>query len=140
SRRSIYVGLAWAGFVFLSHMIGSALVGIHGDTERRRIVEEGMSRWLQDHPPPPGVQMHQGRYPMMSRPQMRPGAQQTEAERAQQEWFQEWSAVSNELYAAAEAARLAQASTDWRPVLSYANNLDRLGDWLLDTDAAWVLL
>src|SRR5438552_5225168 len=35
SRRSIYVGLAWAGLIFLSHMLASALVGIRGDTARR---------------------------------------------------------------------------------------------------------
>src|SRR5947209_5798222 len=32
SRRSIYVGLAWAGFVFLTLMLSSALIGINGDT------------------------------------------------------------------------------------------------------------
>ena len=30
--------------------------------------------------------------------------------------------------------------TDWRPVVSYSTNLDRIGDWLLDTDAAWVAI
>src|SRR5947208_3105382 len=38
SRRSIYVGLAWAGFVFLTQMLSGAMMGIHGDAERRHIV------------------------------------------------------------------------------------------------------
>src|SRR5207248_5803825 len=31
SRRSIYVALTWAGFVFLSMLTGTILVGIHGE-------------------------------------------------------------------------------------------------------------
>ena len=42
--------------------------------------------------------------------------------------------------AKADAQRFAQGATDWRPLLSYANNLDRMGDTLLDTEAAWLLI
>ena len=42
SRRSIYVGLAWAGFVFLTQMLSGVLIGIRDDTERRQIVREGI--------------------------------------------------------------------------------------------------
>src|SRR5256885_273948 len=55
SRRSIYVGLAWAGLVFLTHMLSSALIGINGDTERRAITSEGLDAWVKENPPPPGV-------------------------------------------------------------------------------------
>lgn len=142
SRRSIYVGLAWAGLVFLGHMLASALVGIRGDTERRQVVEVGMSRWVQENPPPEGVMMR-GWYPISRRPDPRPNApdqQLTDAERARERWFRGWSEAYSELSAQAEAARLAQGATDWRPLFSYANNLDRLGDWLLDTDSAWVVM
>jgi hypothetical protein len=40
----------------------------------------------------------------------------------------------------AELARNAEGFHDWRPVVSYATNLDRIADWLLDTDSAWVFL
>src|SRR5262245_11621072 len=63
SRRPIYAGLACAGLVFLRHMVSSALVGIRGDVERRQIVHGGIERWVQDHPPPPGVEMR-GPYPI----------------------------------------------------------------------------
>ena len=142
SRRSIYVGLAWAGLVFLTHMLSSALIGIRGDTERRAITQDGIDRWVQDNPPPPGVEMR-GSYPVFRyspRQDKKDAQQQTPEEKAKERWLRDWSAENRELYARAEAARLAQGPTDWRPVLSYAYNLDRLGDWLLDTDAAWVLL
>jgi ABC-2 type transport system permease protein len=141
SRRSIYVGLAWAGFVFLTHMLSSALIGIRGDTERRAIMQDGIEKWVSENPPPPGVEMR-GSYPVLrySPRQDKKDPPQTPAEKAKERWLRDWSAENRELYARAEAARLAQGPTDWRPVLSYAYNLDRLGDWLLDTDAAWVLL
>ena len=142
SRRSIYVGLAWAGLVFLTHMLSSALIGIRGDTERRAIMQDGIEKWVRDNPPPPSVEMR-GSYPIYrySPPrQDKKDPQQTPEEKAKERWLRDWSAENRELYTMAEAARLAQGPTDWRPVLSYAYNLDRLGDWLLDTDAAWVLL
>ncbi|MFO0852400.1 MAG: hypothetical protein U0871_28140 [Gemmataceae bacterium] len=143
SRRSIYVGLGWAGFVFLTHMLSTALIGIRGDTERRQTVQGGIEKWVADNPPPPGVEMR-GAYPIYRfTPPPRPGEppkKQTPEERARERWLQRWSTQSAELRAEAEAARLAQGHTDWRPVLSYATNLDRIGDWVLDTDAAWELL
>jgi ABC-type transport system involved in multi-copper enzyme maturation permease subunit len=145
SRRSIYVGLAWAGLVFLSHMLASALVGIRGDTERREIVQRGMEKWVHDHPPPAGIEVA-GSRPVLRNAQrwMRgpsPGEPPlTDEEREKQRWWRAYSQAQNELFAEAEAARAAQGATDWRPLFSYANNLDRLGDWLLDTDAAWVLM
>jgi ABC-type transport system involved in multi-copper enzyme maturation permease subunit len=142
SRRSIYVGLAWAGLIFLSQMISVALVGIRGDTVRRDIVHDGMTQWVKDHPPPEGVVVR-GWFPMSRRPDVRPnapGKPPTDLEREQERWHRGWSEAYAELSAKAEATQAAQASSDWRPLLSYSNNLDRLGDWLLDTDSAWVLL
>ena len=145
SRRSIYVGLAWAGFIFLTQMLASALVGIRDDTERREVVQEGIKNWVRDHPPPPGVEMR-GSYPITRYNPPRPNApgmppkEQSPEEQAKERWMRDWSAAMGELGAEAEAARAARGQTDWRPTLSYANNLDRIGDWLLDTDAAWVQL
>lgn len=138
SRRSIYVGLAWAGFVFLTHMLSSALIGIRGDTERRQMVQDGIKRWVDENPPPPGVEMR-GAYPAIRWNPAKAGAMTAE-DKVRLRWNNDWQAAYAEFHAKAEAARLAQGSTDWRPVLSYATNLDRLGDWLLDTDAAWELL
>src|SRR5205085_1550471 len=43
SRRSIYVGLAWAGFVFLTLLLSGILLGIRIETERNLIVREGIA-------------------------------------------------------------------------------------------------
>src|SRR5207247_1034963 len=57
SRRSIYVAIAWAGFVFLTLTLSGILIGIRIDAERHHIVREGIAKWVEDHPPPPGVRM-----------------------------------------------------------------------------------
>ncbi len=124
-------------------MLSSALVGIQGDTERRDIVRGGLEKWVAENPPPPGVEMR-GPYPLY---RYRPPSEKKKKdepippeERARQRWMTQWNAVNSALYDQAEAKRLAQGYTDWRPVLSYGNNLDRIGDLLLDTDGAWELL
>jgi ABC-type transport system involved in multi-copper enzyme maturation permease subunit len=147
SRRSIYVGLAWAGLVLLSQMISAALIGINSDIERRQVYRGGMERWVSANPPPPGIQMNgpfpslRGNARWMRNTAPGPGEPPlTEEEKAQQRWWRAYGEEQGRLSANAEAARLAQGATDWRPVVSYATNLDRLADWLLDTDSAWVLL
>ena len=145
SRRSIYVGLAWAGLIFLSHMLSSALVGIRDDTERREIVREGRLQWVRDNPPPPGIELRDG-YPAGRAFSTRmntkgePEAEQSREERARERWMRDWQSMMNDLGTQTEAARAARSSTDWRPTLSFANNLDRMGDFLLDADGAWVVL
>jgi ABC-type transport system involved in multi-copper enzyme maturation permease subunit len=140
SRRSIYVGLAWAGFVFLSLMVSSALLGIRAETTHQEIVRRGIARWVQDHPPPQGVTMY-GPYPAVRYiAPSRPGApaQAPPRDEARDRWMREWSEEFRALNDEAAAVRAEESRSDWRPVLSYATNLDRLGDWLLDTDSAWV--
>ena len=137
SRRSIYVGLAWAGFVFLTQMLAQALVGIRGDGEQQSIVRRGIEQWVKDHPPPPGIEMR-GPY-LMRLKQAQPGTM-TDEDKVRLKWNNDWHAANNAMYYEAEAVRLARSYTDWRPLLSYGNNLDRLGDELLDADGAWVLL
>lgn len=143
SRRSIYVGLAWAGLIFLSHMLSSALVGIRDDIDRREIVREGRLRWVQDHPPPPGIELRDG-YPtsgaIWGQSNTKKDAEPTREERARERWTRDWQSTMNELQAQAETARAARSYSDWRPTLSFANNLDRMGDVLLDADGAWLVL
>jgi hypothetical protein len=142
SRRSIYVGLAWAGFVFLTLSVSAMLISIRFETERRAILFEGLARWVEAHPPPPGVVMY-GPYPSVRYEQPRPGAPGRpvpEGGPPAERWYQQWRQANEQLYAEAEATRAEAARTDWRPIVSYTTNLNRLGDWLLDTDSAWVTL
>jgi ABC-type transport system involved in multi-copper enzyme maturation permease subunit len=144
SRRSIYVGLAWAGFVFLGSMISSAMIGIRGDIERRERMQDHLGTWVRDNPPPEGIEMSRG-YPIFRGDQRwmrggRPGDPElTPDEKRKERWYRAYGTAQSQMWAEAEAARYAQGSTDWRPLLSYAANLDRMADALLDTDGAWVL-
>jgi hypothetical protein len=147
SRRSIYVGIAWAGIIFLSHMTSSIMTGVQGDIERREIVTGGIQQWVKDHPPPPGVEMS-GWYPIRryqpprgkDKERDEKAKEQTREERARERWLEAWDAEWNRLRGQAEDARATRGYTDWRPVLSFANNLDRIGDLLLGADDAWVVL
>src|SRR4029079_499561 len=58
SRRSIYVGLTWAGFCFLTLLLSGILIGVRIESERWQIVRTGLDEWVQGHPPPPGVRMY----------------------------------------------------------------------------------
>ena len=140
SRRSVYVGLAWAGFIFLGHAISSVLVGVQSETDRHEVVSAGLEAWVRDHPPPEGMEMR-GLYPSR-RVRVGEGKEkpQTAEDKARERWVNDWSRTHGELIATAEARQAERSRTDWRPLLSYTNNLDRLGDWLLDTDAAWETL
>ena len=158
SRRSIYVGLAWAGFVFLTMMLSGILIGINFETERRRLMNEGMAEWLRAHPPPPGVRLMANSWPEVHYVPPKPGSKgggtlvpkrdesthpapfTPSEERAVERWHEDFSDNRGRLFALADAGRRDNSRTDWRPVCSYATNLDRLGDALLGSDAAWVAI
>ncbi len=147
SRRSIYVGIAWAGIIFLSHTLSSVLVGINDGTEYQQIVRGGIEQWVKDHPPPPGIAMRgpypQVRYnPSRAKEKDKDGqpVEQSREERVRERWLRQWDEEQTALRAKAEAARAARSYSDWRPTLSFANNLDRIGDGLLGADTAWELV
>lgn len=140
SRRSIYVGLMWAGFVFLTQMLAAILMGIHEESEYHTLVRDRIAQWVKDHPPPPGVEL---RGPFPNRrfgPPPKEKGPSSDAENARDKWFKDWAAAHEGFRNDLEATRMKTGYTDWRPLLSYGMNLDRLGDALLDTDRAWVIL
>jgi ABC-2 type transport system permease protein len=159
SRRSIYVGLTWAGFCFLTLLLSSILIGIRIETERWQIVRQGIAEWVKNNPPPAGVRMWgttpalryipprrgkddgklvPGKMIPMRDEEKHPQPFTPAEEEAAADWYRDWSIANSRFRAQAEAVRSDVSRTDWRPVISYATNLDRLGDWLLNTDAAWV--
>ncbi len=140
SRRSIYVGLTWAGLIFLGHTVSTILVGMQQEADEREVVRAGLEEWVRDHPPPEGMEMR-GSYPSRrSRGGDGKEKPQTPEDKAIERWLTGWNRAHAELLNEAETRRAERSRTDWRPLLSYTNNLDRLGDWLLDTDAAWETL
>jgi hypothetical protein len=139
SRRSLYVGIAWAGLWIISWVTGTALTEMHQEGLRDAVTEAELAPWLEKHPPPPGVQMR-GPYPAF-RPRPRggkrgPGDIVPRSEDTR--WYEAWSREYSRARGKGQARQAEAARRDWRPLCSYTTNLDRMGDWLLRTDAAWV--
>jgi ABC-2 type transport system permease protein len=115
SRRSLYVGIAWLGLWVISATVAGVLGGIHRETVFHSIRQEDKAQGNldpRDQPPDPDEDAPQGNPPRRS-------AREPIWERARR--------------AEAEAA-----PTNWRPLCSYTANLQRLGEALLNADAAWV--
>jgi ABC-2 type transport system permease protein len=115
SRRSLYVGIAWVGLWLISSTVASVLGGI----QRGTLMKEEMARANLDwpprfQPPPPG------------------------APRSNSANWQAQMRAFQQVQERVERALAEAAPTDWRPICSYTANLERLGEGLLNTDAAWV--
>jgi len=115
TRRSLYVGIAWFGLWWIGEAVAGVLIGIQVVTIQselqRELVEKANAEAAQalDH----GARAGRG-------PRRMP----------QDDWFR--------LEAQREEAMSAAARTNWRLLPSFTANLNRLGEGLLDSDAAWV--
>ncbi len=120
SRRSLYVGIAWVGLWVISSTVAGVLAGIQHRALYHSIRQEEMARAnespARDQPPDPDQSSSKQR-------------QRKQAARGPT-----WQRMG-ELVERAEAEA---APTNWRPLCSYTANLQRLGEALLNTDAAWV--
>ncbi len=143
SRRSIYVAIAWAGFCFLTLTVSGILIGIRVHADQRAIVRETMAPWLADHPPPDGIEIRDD-MPVFPRGRVRDADLKAlpPDELAREQWRREWSNAYNQAdtHAEEKAGEHVMALADWRPVIGYTHNLDRIGDALLNVDAAWVTI
>jgi ABC-2 type transport system permease protein len=120
SRRSLYVGLTWLGFWIVTTTVAGLLTVIQRETIFSQFRNEAMIAWNKEHPPPKGrFQDHRAEWEKYSRAQ-----------------FQ----IFSQAQARGEAAWAKVAGRDWRPIISYTSNLDRMADLLFDTDAAWVTI
>jgi hypothetical protein len=136
TRRSLYVGIAWAGMWVISGAVGPGLTEMHRESVRHGLREEELNRWVAEHPPPPGIEMR-GPYPMQRyNPDARKNnaGQQTEADR----WMRAWSEVSQQAWAKADEGQTDALRRNWRPMCSFVANLERIAHALLGTDAAYV--
>jgi hypothetical protein len=168
TRRSLYVGIAWAGLWIISGSVGTIMTGIHRDSSRRGMLQEEMAHWVEKHPPPPGVQMH-GPYPIRNwrerqtrkvhlddfkeppqadrrtrhgaKPQRRDGRNHMEEfghVTEEERWFQAYDQANRNAWLQVHLREAEELRHDWRPLCSYVANLSRMADLLLDTDTAWV--
>jgi hypothetical protein len=146
TRRSLYVGIAWAGFWIITSLVGTILIEVHGESVRRETHVTEMNRWIEDFPPPAGAQMQQTpngeRYPVVHVKQgtgkyqlagLRPD-QEAEGDR----WYRAYQEAKFQQQYQSAQERGSVVRNDWRPLCSYVRNLERIADQLLDTDAAWV--
>ncbi len=146
TRRSLYVGIAWAGFWIITSLVGTILTTIHRESLRLELSEREMARWLTEHPPPQGTQMLSGRFPQ-PRMQMnqKTGKYRLAGLRSDQEvegdrWYRAYQEEMQQIWDKAEQSRGPALRSDWRPLCSYVGNLERIADRLLDTDSAWVTI
>jgi ABC-type transport system involved in multi-copper enzyme maturation permease subunit len=141
SRRSLYVGIAWAGLWIISGSVGGILTGIHRGSLHEAVYQAEMTGWLEKHPPPPGVRMF-GRHPQLHweprTRKMAPVVAQPDQHAAADKWYESWNRQWQLASAKAQDAAGQGARDDWRPLFSYVANLERIADLLLRTDAAWV--
>jgi ABC-2 type transport system permease protein len=141
SRRSLYVGIAWAGLWLISGSVGSILTAFHHETLRQQLVQGEMAQWVEKNPPPAGIQMH-GPFPIFQprHEKHRPaeGDNAPAPDREAERWFQAWAQANQQAVAEAQPREAEARRADWRPLCSYVANLERIGDQLLDTDRAWV--
>jgi ABC-type transport system involved in multi-copper enzyme maturation permease subunit len=146
TRRSLYVGIAWAGIWLISSTVGSILTAVHAESVRHQVRADEMNRWIDNNPPPEGAQIHRSPdtvpYPVMQVDQethkyqlvgIQPG-HEAEGER----WYRKWQEAQQRTWVDSQEDEAAVVRNDWRPLCSYVANLERMGDLLLDTDAAWV--
>lgn len=143
SRRSLYIGIAWAGLWLISSATATILATIHAESRRIEARELAMHRWLAENPPPPGVKMFGSHPQLLWNPKTRKydlagveAGHEKEAER----WHEGWRRASQKAWGEAQETAGAARRDDWRPLCSYVGNMERLADQLLDTDGAWVTI
>jgi ABC-type transport system involved in multi-copper enzyme maturation permease subunit len=143
SRWSLYVGIAWAGLWIISSSVASILIEVHRESMREQVRREELARWVEENPPPPGIDMN-GSFPVQQ-PRPGPGAgrppgAEPGGDPEAQRWLSAWSQANHGAWMRAQTGNSAMLRQDWRPVFSYVGNMERMGDLLLNTESAWVTI
>jgi ABC-2 type transport system permease protein len=118
TRRSIIVGITWFGIWVIGGVVADTLGAIQMFSLLRQAARES-----EPEPPPP---IKEGKLTPAEL-----GAEREHRERAQQQQFALRQEKLQDLFA--EAAR-----RNWRPLFSFRLNMQRIGEGLLGSDAAWV--
>jgi ABC-2 type transport system permease protein len=119
SRRSLYVGIAWLGLWLIGSTLATALGGLERGLLFRSLLEEEVAK--ENRGPPPN----------------QPGTGKNDDR--QRDW-QAWGQARGRAQRRFDEAWAEESKGDWTPLCSYTANLQRLGEELLGTDAAWVQL
>ncbi len=136
SRRSLYIGIAWAGLWIISSSVGGAMTGIHREMQMNESFKEArdeLAKWETAHPPPPGIHLPvRGRRPLFPRGWQGPPIP------GEVEWSNAQTEAAKEIQKRINDRQLDELRHDWRPLFSYVANLERIAHALLNTDAAYV--
>jgi ABC-2 type transport system permease protein len=151
SRRSLYVGLAWVGLFLIGWAVAGVLGKVHEEAlmfdrihkeqaMRRAEAEYDYQRALEQDSPetadekifdPAPEDNGRAKFPV---PRNWPEGRRPDPTGPNPARFADAAKLQQELQEAESQA----GRTDWRPLFSYTANLDRLGEAILNTDAAWV--
>jgi ABC-type transport system involved in multi-copper enzyme maturation permease subunit len=145
TRRSLYVGITWAGLWIISGSIATILTGIHRVSVQRDLERQDMNRWVSENPPPKGAQLSQAGgmpYPAVrvnpKNGQFQLVGLQPEQEKEGERWYKDFREAQTRSWQTSQREQGKALRGDWRPMCSYVANLERMSDVLLDTDGAWV--
>jgi ABC-2 type transport system permease protein len=114
SRNSRYIALLWLGIWFVSGIVGAILQQVAMEQRQHAMYAQMATR--------------------------RPSLPRNPTTQEMTEYIRAQPAYDRARREAEEAARIEEANavkTDWRPMVSYTANLERIGQQLLGTDATW---
>lgn len=147
TRRTLYVGITWAGLWIISGSVAALLTTIHGESVQRQLLAIELNRWLDAHPPPEGARVSRGGFWLQPAMKLNPKTNRwqldglrPEQEKEGERWIQSWHRARTLSWEKSQIDQSAATRGDWRPMCSYVANLDRIADLLLDTERAWVVL
>lgn len=143
SRRSLYIGIAWAGLWLISSATATIITTIVAESGRREVYETELGHWVAENPPPRGIKMFGSRPVVRWDPKTKKvGLDGVEAghEEEAEDWHEKWGRAAQKASVKSFETQGEARRNDWRPLFSYVGNLERLADQLLDTDSAWVTI
>jgi hypothetical protein len=126
SRRSLYVGMAWFGLWWISAAVAGILTGLQFESVHRRLQREEFQKADAE-----ARELAAKETVVADENEQEKAMRRRRQGELHQEAFMRASERREETLAA-------EARTNWRMLPSYTANLERVGDALLDTDAAWV--
>ena len=147
SRRSLYVGLTWVGLFLIGWAVSGVLGTIHHaslafsmmrkhEDLHRAEMESGHAGRVQGQRDPPHGS-NDNEFDRRRRTRTRESRRSAKPARCPGRHAS--PATGLDAGPSGNPAGRGEAQkTDWRPLFSYAANLDRLGEAILGTDAAWV--
>jgi ABC-type transport system involved in multi-copper enzyme maturation permease subunit len=150
SRRSLYVGLTWVGLFLIGWTVANVLEQVHRESFMYTIMrdDEARVRAQAERDFQEAQRASQSQPQGVDEDEFEEAAKENEAPKLPAQDLPvvagpkrsgpprrfDWQSIQQRIQQAERESR----KTDWRPLFSYAANLYRVGEAILNTDAAWV--